>query len=383
MKKILYIITQSEMGGAQRYVFDLARSLKASHEVAVAFGEQGEAGELAQLLRQADIPFFVVRNLQRNISPINDYLALGELTKIIDDFAPDVVHLNSTKISILGSLAARQAKIRPKVVYTAHGWVFKEPMSCLKKKLYLNLEKYTAKYKDKIICISKLDLELAKSELDIKQEKLTLIYNGLDNANYDFLPRTEAYQKLTKEILNEELPEGALIVGTIANLYATKDLQTFILAITELQKLATRQVVGVIIGEGPQRGMLAEFIKANKANVYLAGRVMEAANYLEAFDYYVCSSVKEGLPYTILESMAAGVPIISTKVGGVPDIIKDGTNGLLVEVGDYQAIANKIADLESQPENKAKTIKLAKDIQQQALSLEAMTRDTLDVYNLY
>lgn len=371
------------MGGAQRYVFDLASTLAKEHEVAVAFGEQGEKGELAQLLREASIKYFVIKSLKRNISPLDDYRAIGEIADVMNIFQPEVVHLNSTKVSIVGSLAARKAKARSRVVYTAHGWVFKEPMNFLKKWLYVVLEKYTACLKDRIICISKVDLAVAKTVLDISDSKLALIYHGLNQADYHLLDREAARHCIFEEMLNIKQPENAYIVGSIGNLYPTKDFNTFVSALAELRERTDKNMVGVIMGDGPERAQLEIHIRAAKAKVYLIGRVMDAANYLKAFDCYVCSSVKEGFPYTILEAMSAEVPIISTRVGGIPDIIEQGVNGQLVEAGDYKALAQGVIDFQAQPEVAGKYASNSKDKQAAKLSLETMIKDTLAVYNTY
>ena len=152
-KKILYFITQSEYGGAQRYCFDLANNLKSDFEAAVALGEQGHSGKLTKLLAESKIKVFVVPHLKRNISPLNDVLALFKIIKLIKSFRPNIIHLNSSKISILGSIASLFIS-RPalRVVYTVHGWVFNEPLPLLLKWFYIFAEKTTAIFKHKIIC---------------------------------------------------------------------------------------------------------------------------------------------------------------------------------------------------------------------------------------
>jgi len=300
---------------------------------------------------------------------------------VINDFAPDVVHLNSTKISILGSLAARGAKKIPRVIYTAHGWVFKEPMSFLKKQLYIFLERFTARFKDKIICIAKVDIEAARKTLKIKDNKLALIYHGLNEARYDFYERAVARQAIFEEMLGVCMLKEPYIVGSIGNLYATKDFTTFIAAMAELRGRTNQEIVGIVMGEGSERTILEEQIRDSKAKVHLIGRIANAANYLKAFDCYVCSSVKEGFPYTILEAMKAEVPIISTEVGGIPDIIDNGVNGKLVAAGDYKALAQDIIEIQVQPEVAREYASLSHAKLEEELSLKSMVEATLAVYS--
>ena len=105
-KTILYLITQSELGGAQRYVLDLANNLQGEFNITVAFGKQDTNGELAEKLKIAGINNYNIPHLKRAISPIDDFLALVEIIKLIKKIKPNIIHLNSSKISILGSIAS-------------------------------------------------------------------------------------------------------------------------------------------------------------------------------------------------------------------------------------------------------------------------------------
>jgi glycosyltransferase involved in cell wall biosynthesis len=393
-KKILYLITQSELGGAQRYILDLARNLKSDYEIFVAFGEQGESGELAKELKKNKIEFFSLPRLKRNISPLNDFLAIYQIRKLIKKLEPDIVHLNSTKISVLGSWAVRGLKPKPFTVYTAHGWVFNEPMNLLKKKLYTWLEKSTAQHKDKIICISKLDKGIARDVLEISEQKLPVIYHGLDLEHYNFYDKASARAKLWAQLPEgtKPLEPGTILIGSIGNLYATKDFRTLIKAVNHILIDHDIEVKAVIIGEGPERAKLeieiGEFnaiaFRAGDENtdnrIILAGRLPNAANYLKAFDYYVCSSVKEGFPYTLLETMAAEVPIISTRVGGIPDLIADNHNGMLVQPGDARQIAKKVQEMHNDQFLKERIVETAKYDSEHLFSFNKMVGDTKAVY---
>src|SRR3989344_2985002 len=128
--KILYIITQGEMGGAQRYVYDLATGLDPKqYKVTVAVGN--ERGDLEKKLSAAGISTRVLRHLKRAINPWHDLLVLWEIRRLIQAVKPDIVHLNSTKAGFVGSIAAAMAGAR-NVVFTAHGFAFLEPGSALK-----------------------------------------------------------------------------------------------------------------------------------------------------------------------------------------------------------------------------------------------------------
>ncbi|MFA4833842.1 MAG: glycosyltransferase family 4 protein [Patescibacteria group bacterium] len=376
-KTILYIITQSELGGAQRYSLDLALALKNEFNVIMAFGEQGEKGELAKKLYKEKIKYYSVPYLKRSISPISDFLALIQIVKLIKKVKPDIIHLNSSKISILGSLAAFISKLlivncELLIVYTAHGWVFNEPMPVWQKLFYKYAEKFTAIFKNKIICVSEFDYETALKEKICPREKLIMVHNGI--APIEFLSRQEAREKLN-------LPENKFIIGSIGNLYKTKGFAYLIEATKKLIEEGM-EIATVIIGEGQERKQLTELIKKNKLenNVILAGRIPEAAQALSAFDIYVCSSVKEGLSYTIIETMLNGLPIIATRVGGNPELIEDGKTGLLVNSRDADDLAEKIKKLINNPDLQQELSTQARIKAQEEFNLEKMIRETKEVY---
>jgi glycosyltransferase involved in cell wall biosynthesis len=404
MEKILYLITQSELGGAQRYVFDLAENLQEEFDVSVAFGsphyssgearEQWEKGELAGKLKERNIKYYTLKNIKRKISPLNDFLAIFKIIKLIKKLQPGIIHLNSSKISILGSLAAFLSKSaignpayakalagrrQSKIVYTVHGWVFNEPLAFWKKIFYKYAEKFTAYFKDKIICISKLDYELAKNQLKIPEKKLTLIHHGIKPIN--FLTREEARRKLS-QISNFQFPISNFIIGTIANLYKTKGLEYLIESVKIIISSYQLPITTIIIGDGAERKRLRKIIENYNLqnNVILAGKIDKAAELLPAFDVYVCSSVKEGFPYAVLEAMSAGLPIISTRVGGIPEMITNGQNGLLTETKNPRQLAEEIKKLIKDEKLRRKLGSEARKTVRKKFGMERMIKKTKEIY---
>ena len=374
MAKILYFITQSEYGGAQRYVFDLADNLKKDFEVAVAMGEQGKDGKLAKILDKNNIKYYIIPRLKRDISPLNEILAFFEIIKLIKKFQPDIIHLNSSKISILGSLAGLFIKLKIKnlkIIYTVHGWVFNEPLPAPVKWFYLWAEKFTAKFKDKIICVSESDRQVALKYKIAPVEKLITIHNGLAPVN--FYTREEALPLLAKERAG-----GEVFIGSIGNLYKTKGFEYLIEAADILTHKLNTPATFIIIGEGKEREALKNLIaKYNlKNNFILAGSIDEAARLLPAFDVYVCSSVKEGLSYTLIEAMQAGRPIVATAVGGNPEMIENEKTGLLSKPADARDLAEKIKTLLN---NKTLALELGQNAKAKAMAefgLEKMVEQT-------
>src|SRR3989338_4544782 len=217
--KILYLITQAEAGGAQRYIFDLATNLKnENYEVMVASGTTSDYHDKKSwLLTKADeknIKSYCLKNLVREINPLKDWLAYLEIKKLLKETQPDILHLNSSKAGVLGALAGRRTKIS-KIIYTVHGFVFNEPMPSWKKKFYLWAEKFSASAKDKFICVSEFDRQTGIKNKIAPAQNFITIHHGLNQ--FKLLEKNQARESL-------KLPKDKIVVGTIANFYPAKGL---------------------------------------------------------------------------------------------------------------------------------------------------------------
>lgn len=403
MTKILFIITQGEMGGAQRYVLDLAKNLdKNTYQIQVVMGE--EKTGLRDRLREFNIPVKLAKHLKRNIRPLHDLLAIWELKKMIKEFRPDIVHLNSSKAGILGSLAARLAGVK-NVIFTAHGFAFLEPHGWLVRQFYFWAEKLATYCRKMIITVSDFDRETAIKSKIGRAEKFQTIHNGIDlspsNHNPSPPPLTlrggVMASRQDRRPLKVTGEERNLLIGTIANLYPTKGIRYLI----EAARLVPRAQF-VVIGDGQERKKLELQIKKYglENRFSLKGAIPDAAALLPAFDIYVISSLKEGFPYTLLEAMRAGRAIVATAVGGIPEAISPslflplpstkgegkgeierGLNatGILVEPKNPQALAQAIITLLQNPELK-KTLGANAQEKMKNFSVAKMLEATEAVY---
>ena len=303
-KKVLFVITKSNWGGAQRYVYDLATNLpKDQFDVAVAFGQEGL---LAKKLREAGIKTFPIASLQRDISLITDVKSFFELLRLFKSVRPDIVHLNSSKAGGLGALAARMAGVKH-IIFTAHGWPFWEKNRGFFWRALAWLGSWATMLLSHLtICISNYDLAQARRMLFVGN-KAVRIYNGI---NFN-VPLGSG------EIIRAAFPPGTHITGTIGELNKNKNQ----IALIEKAKNDSRIYVA-IVGEGEERAHLEKKIK----EYGLDGRVklfgfLPASEVLKGFDTFALPSIKEGLPYVLLEAKAAGLPIEATRVGGVGEIL--------------------------------------------------------------
>lgn len=371
--KIVYVVTQGEMGGAQRYVFELAQYMKElGYEVVVLVG--AEKLELKKNLDMVGIETKPLKHLVRGINPLEDVLAIFELQKVFRQLRPALVHLNSGKAGFLGSLAAGLAGIRA-VIFTAHGFSFLEPKTWPVKLFLLLAEKLARPFRKKIITVSDADRKAAIFHKLGGVENIITIHNGLNFEKFKLLPKNQA-----RQLLHIDPSDKAKLVGTIANLYKTKGLQYLFLAAKKItaQFPLTKFIV---LGEGPQRVFLQKKLISLglEKKVFLLGYLAEASSCLSAFDIFVLPSEKEGLPYTILEAMAAGKPIVATTVGGIPEILFDKQSALLVPPRDPQALTEAIQILLTNPELGNRLGKTAqRDVQR--LSLENTVNKTVSIY---
>lgn len=370
--KILYVITQGEWGGAQRYVFDLTTKLDSNqYEITVAIGCVSEYSDLGvKLALYTNIKVNLLQHLVRNISPLQDLLAIFELKKLYKKIKPDIIHLNSSKASVVGSLL----NLNQRIVYTVHGWQFNESISILKRLFYWLVELIASSPKQKIIVLSKK--EFTSAPFLISRKKLSIIQHGI--AMPRFKGKSEARAEICADL---GIPEdnNNFWFGTIANCYDNKGIDILLYAIKKSQD-NLQNVKFFVIGGGPKKEDLMKLayneLRILNEHVFFTGRIVDAANLLYAFDCFVLPSRKEGLPYAILESMAAQVPIIATRVGGIPSLIEDKKSGLLVKPDSVSELAEALVYAVEHPEEMKAMAKNAPS----PTSLEQMVMATSSLY---
>lgn len=369
-RKILFVITKSNFGGAQRYVFDLATSLsKKNYTPSVALGG---SGLLKNKLVEFGIKTIPLENLERDLGLIKELKATANIYKAINDYGPEIVHLNSSKAGILGAIACRFYNLKilclnivkknnlnrkpVLVIFTAHGWAFKEKRGSLIKKMIEYISWITILLCDTTIVVSQDDRERVKKFIFV-QSKIKMIHNGIDIPT--FLEKKDAI-KIISEKMGRDFNNN-LIIGTIAELHKNKGIEYAITAVNILKnqnsekEQLTNQFVYLIIGEGEERRNLENKISECKLSntVILAGEYPGAYKLLKAFDIFLIPSLKEGLPYALLEAGTAKLPIVATNVGGIKEVIEDMKSGIAIKEKRPQEIASALKFL-IENENKRK-----------------------------
>ncbi|MEZ4195052.1 MAG: glycosyltransferase [Candidatus Paceibacterota bacterium] len=375
-KKVLFLITKSNWGGAQRYVYDLATRLnKEQFEVVVALGG---SGELAQMLEHAGIRVIQLKTLVRDISLKREWQFVMELSRILRNERPDILHVNSSKAGGVGTFLGRLHRV-PKVIFTAHGWAFNEDRPGWQKIIIYFLHWLTVMFSHRTIAVSKA--LLAQLNLPGIEKKAKVLYLGRTiGAMYD---KTEARENILNIVkLSEKSTPGELWLGSIAELHPIKRQLVLLSSVKQLLD-AGHKFKFFLIGEGTERTKLENFILENKLgqNVFLVGAINEAARFLKAFDIFALTSKSEAYGYVAHEAGLAGRAVVVTNAGGLPEIVDDNETGLIVPVDDTEAITRALQRLIDDPTLRSKFGQALQE-KMQTRSLTKMVEATEALYTL-
>lgn len=377
-KKILLVITKSNLGGAQKYVYDLATSLPQDmYDVAVVCGGNGP---LVQNLEEAHIRVISIKTLQRDISVLGDLASFFELITIFRKEKPHIIHVNSSKVGGLGALAGRIARV-PKIIFTCHGWAFNEERSALTLLIIKFVSWLTVMLSHMTITVSNRDL-VDGCRMLWSKNKLTLVHNGIRPPH--FKERVSAQTEI-RDLARKngvEIPKTALLMGAIGELHKNKGYEYMLYAFSNARKTRSNPYRLIIMGEGEEREKLKNLITQLdlESDVALLGYVKNAPSYLAAFDAFALTSIKEGLPYVIIEAGFAGLPVVATNVGGVREIIEDMKTGILVQTRKPDDIAQGLTFLVHEIDRSKSFGAALKEKVEREFSIEKMVQNTVAVY---
>jgi glycosyltransferase involved in cell wall biosynthesis len=355
---ILFVITRADaIGGAQVHVKDLAMSLQQDqNKVLILTGQQGVYNED---LRQAGIKTIACEFLQKSINPFLDGKSLRYILHIISIFQPDVIASHSSKTGLLARLASQITKIP--CVFTAHGWSFTTGVPQPNRSIYLWLEKLTASWADKIICVSEYDRQIG-IQAGMNPEKLITIHNGMKDTSIDLRANPAS--------------SNPIKIAMIARFDQQKDHVTLIKAIQDIDAEL------ILVGEGPRVNNIRQQVEklgiSNK--VQFLGFRQDIAQILAQVQIYTLISNWEGLPCTIIEAMRAGLPVIASDVGGVKEIVIEDETGYLIPRGDFKTLRQKLAYLISNEQVRVKMGALARQKYETQLTFQQMYSQTLTTY---
>lgn len=365
-KKVLYLITKAVFGGAQRYVYDLATNLPQNEfETGVAYGVRGR---LSEMLETRGMPHFQIPHLGRDIALFSDLRSYSGIQDAIRASHPAIIHLNSSKAALLGALAARRIGVR-KIVFTVHGWPFKESRNTVMKVIVYVASWLTALLSNTVIVVSKRDEEIGRRMWGVSK-KIAYIPLGRDNLNT--APPQEAFREMFGSLTPPPINDTTIRIVSIAELTANKGIRYAIECVAELVRRGIDAIYVV-----PSEGELREELQALSERLGVADRVFfpgfvpDAARYLSGFDVYLLPSIKEGMPYVLIEASLAGLPIVATDVIDA-DFAERLTRTKIVPARDPLALADAVVELAKLPRSPVHAMN--------PFPLSEMVGKTLDIY---
>lgn len=317
--RLAYLLTRGdEIGGAQSHVFNLANFFaEKGNEVLIIYG--GSIDILSKFVEGGRVQTIWLKNFRNESWIIQDFYNVFKVHSILSSFAPDIVHLHSTKAGLLFRLLSLAN--RYPIVYTVHGWGFSNNFKRWRSFIIQVLERFLNMLIDHYILVSKFDLEAGKSKRIIDNSNSTLIYNGVSRGHNN----------------RREYTENATILKVImvARFDDQKDHETLFKAIKDLDFC-----VLLLVGDGPRRSEFEKIYRNGnfKCLIKFLGRQFNVREFLREADIFCLISNYEGFPISTIEAMSEGLPVIVTNVGGAAEVINHGYCGYAIERGDSKSL---------------------------------------------
>ena len=268
----------------------------------------------------------------------NDLKAIKEVRTLIKKYNPDIVYAHSSKAGAIARVA--DIGLKNHCVYNPHGWAFNMRCSAKKKAMYTAIEKVAAPFCDKIICISDAEKQSALDKKICREDKLQVIFNGVDIDAYE----NGVHGAVKRKDLN--IPEDAFVVGMVGRMSPQKAPDVFV----KMAKKVKEKVPNahfIIVGNGNQEAEIRKYAEDNNfsESLHITGWVDNPMSYVEIFDVACLLSRWEGFGLALPEYMMAGKPIVASRVDAIPNIIRNGENGLLVEADDAHGASEAVLQI--------------------------------------
>lgn len=391
MTKILRIINRFNLGGPTYNASYLTRFLPPEFET-ILIGGPNEKTETDSLfiLDSIGVKGEVIAEMQRSINPLSDLKAFLKIRKIIRQYRPDIVHTHASKAGTLGRLAAMFAGV-PVIVHTYHGHVFHSYFSPVKTFVFKTIEQFLARHSNAIVVISELQRrELCDVFKIVPSAKAHIIPLGFDLSRFFNiqLSQREEFRKKHNVQPDDVL---AVIVGRMA---PVKNHEMVVRISKILRDTHKNNIVKImIVGDGETRPNIeAQCISAGfavstpenpnpKAQIIFTSWILNIEQVYAGADISFLTSLNEGTPVSLIESLAAGLPIISTNVGGIADFVTNGKNGFLVEVNDDQKFAENLNLLATDKILRQTMAKKGRQQVETTFSCRRLVADMVKLYN--
>jgi glycosyltransferase involved in cell wall biosynthesis len=379
--KVLRVIARLNMGGPALHVAYLTAGLRdRGYDTTLVAGTLARGEDsMAFVAEELGIDVLKIEELGREISPVRDLLATVRLARVIRRERPQILHTHTAKAGTVGRLAAILAGSRrpPVVVHTFHGHVLRGYFDPIRTRLFLALERWLAAHSTALIAVGPQVRDDLVGLGVAPAERFTVIRLGIEleeRVRADENGRAE-----TRRYLG--VPAERFVVGWVGRMTAVKRTEDVLEAFKRLRENGVDACL-CMVGDGPERERLerrAAELGVIRDTLFL-GYQEDVAQYYAAFDALVLPSANEGTPVSVIEALAAQTPVVATRVGGVPDVVRDGEEGFLVDTGDTGGLAERLTRLARDPELRRR---LGRSGRGRVLSRYAVERLLDDVDRLY
>ena len=383
--KILHIITRLDMGGSAQNTLRTCTELSSKYEKILVHGLSLESGmtpsekevvrEGIEIAKSKGVKFIALPSMVRSIHPIKDLRALFELVRLISREKPDVVHTHSSKGGILGRMAAKLCSV-PNIIHTPHGHVFYGHFGPLPSKVFLWVERFFSRFTHRMVALTRGEKNDYIEMSVCPPEKLLTIHSGVDVQQF-LNPNGKQAEKRRSLGLG---PKEA-VIGFVGWLLPIKGPVYLLKAMDNIWPEQPDTTL-VMVGKGDLAvDLRAEALRKNiNGKVKFLGWREDINELMHVFDMLVLPSLNEGMGRVLVEAMAAGKPVVASRVGGIPDLVKDGQTGYLVPPADEMSLADAILKVLNDREQAALMGRQGKE-RCRKFSLEAMIAKLDDLYS--
>jgi glycosyltransferase involved in cell wall biosynthesis len=347
--RVLRVIARLNMGGPTLNVSYLTKGLdERGYDTTLVAGRLAR-GEDSMAFAAEELGIDVVQllALHRELSPFYDAVSVRRLVEEIRRVRPHIVHTHTAKAGAVGRMAALMAGDAkpPVVVHTFHGHVLRGYFDPVRTEFFRETERFLARHSTRLIAVGpEVQDELVQLGV-APPEKFTVIRLGIDLESRVASP--EAGKSLRRRF---GIPDSRFVVGWIGRMTGIKRVPDVLATFARLVELGVDAQL-VLVGDGPERDALEQ--RSHELGIQrrtlFAGYQRDISRYYDLFDALLLPSANEGTPVVAIESLGAGIPVVATRVGGVPDVVRDGVDGFLTDVGDIGALATRLAELAGDP----------------------------------
>jgi len=365
MPRILRIINRFNLGGPTHNAAYLTRYLPGDFETLLVGGaqEQSEEGS-GHILKNLGVEPLILPEMQREVAPWRDRSAYRRIKQLIKEFKPDIVHTHAAKAGAVGRMAASELGVKA-IVHTFHGHVFHSYFGAVRTAMYKNIERFLAKRSSRIVAISaKQKSELVDEHRICADEKVSVIPLGFDLSKFqqDQLAKRALFRRVYG------LAEDEIAIGIVGRLVPVKNHDLFLEAMKLVRERTGRKVRAFIVGDGEERERLESLTRGlglsqvvgpyfnghgfghglnghamtERADITYTSWIKEIDIVNAGVDVIALTSVNEGTPVSLIEAQAANRPIVSTKVGGIENVVVEGGTALLSPTEDVERFAQNL-----------------------------------------